>query len=114
MLVVVIVYSVINFVVQTVIQPRFVGDAVGLSTTLTFLSLVFWGWVFGALGALLAVPLSLFVKALLIDIDPSARWVSPLIALDRPAPPPDASEPAVADDPDDPGPDEPGSDELVP
>ena len=64
-LAVVAVYSVINLVIQTVIQPKIVGDAVGLSTSLTFLSLVFWAWVLGALGALLAIPLSLLVKAVL-------------------------------------------------
>ncbi len=87
MVVVIVVYSLINFVVQTVVQPRFVGDAVGLSTTLTFLSLVFWGWVFGALGALLAVPMSLFVKAIMVDIDPDVRWLAPLISLEKPAAP---------------------------
>ncbi|MEL7158547.1 MAG: AI-2E family transporter [Actinomycetota bacterium] len=81
---VVVVYAAINVVIQSVIQPRFVGNAVGLSATLTFLSLIFWGWVFGPLGALLAVPMTLLAKALLIDIDPGARWISPLISLEPP------------------------------
>jgi predicted PurR-regulated permease PerM len=85
MVVVVVVFTVINFVVQSVIQPRIVGDAVGLSATLTFLSLVFWGWAIGALGALLAVPLSLLLKALLVEADPEARWTLPLIS-GKPAP----------------------------
>ncbi|MFF0547020.1 AI-2E family transporter [Nocardia thailandica] len=76
---VIVVYSVINFVIQSIIQPKFVGDAVGISVTLTFLSLVFWSWVIGALGAILAVPLTLLVKALLLDIDPSTRWADVLI-----------------------------------
>ena len=76
---VIVVYSVINFVIQSIIQPKFVGDAVGLSVTVTFLSLVFWSWVLGALGALLAIPLTLLMKALLLDIDPTTRWVSVLI-----------------------------------
>lgn len=76
---VIVVYSCINFVIQSIIQPKFVGDAVGLSVTVTFLSLVFWSWVLGALGALLAIPLTLLVKALLLDIDPSTRWVDALI-----------------------------------
>ncbi|MEV5647974.1 AI-2E family transporter [Nocardia sp. NPDC052254] len=76
---VIVVYSVINFVIQSIIQPKFVGDAVGLSVTVTFLSLVFWAWVLGALGALLAIPLTLLMKALLLDIDPTTRWVSVLI-----------------------------------
>lgn len=80
MIAVVVVYSVINFVIQSVIQPRIVGDAVGLSATLTFLSLVFWAWAIGPLGALLAVPLSLLMKALLVEADPDARWTLPLIS----------------------------------
>ena len=66
-------YCVLNVVIQSVIQPKFVGDAVGLSVSLTFLSVVFWAWVFGPLGALLAIPLSLFVKAFLVDADPGTR-----------------------------------------
>ncbi|MYR04928.1 AI-2E family transporter [Gordonia sp. SID5947] len=84
MLLVIVVYSAINIVIQSVIQPKFVGDAVGLSTTLTFLSLVFWAWVIGPLGAILAVPLTLMTKALLIDIDPSTRWVDVLLASSAP------------------------------
>ncbi|MFC8043906.1 AI-2E family transporter [Nocardia sp. NPDC057353] len=80
MLWVIAIYCVINVVIQSIIQPKFVGDAVGLSVTVTFLSLVFWGWVLGALGALLAVPLTLLAKALLLDIDPTTRWVDALIS----------------------------------
>lgn len=80
MLLVIAVYSALNFVIQSVIQPSFVGDAVGLSGSITFLSLVFWGWALGAVGALLAVPLSLLVKALLVDVDPDSSWLRPLLA----------------------------------
>ena len=77
-------FAVINVVLQTFVQPRFVGEAVGLSITITFLSVVFWGWVLGTLGALLAIPLTLLVKALLVDIDPRARWIGAFLA-DRPS-----------------------------
>ncbi|MEU4596894.1 AI-2E family transporter [Nocardia sp. GTS18] len=82
---VIVVYSAINFVIQSIIQPKFVGDAVGLSVTITFLSLVFWSWVLGGLGAILAIPLTLLVKALLLDIDPSTRWADVLIGGPLPA-----------------------------
>ncbi|MFD4292982.1 AI-2E family transporter [Rhodococcus sp. NPDC058505] len=85
MLWVIVVYSVINVIIQSVIQPKFVGDAVGLSVTLTFLALVFWGWVLGPLGALLAIPMTLLVKALLLDIDPSTRWANALISGSPPS-----------------------------
>jgi len=93
MLGVIAVYCAINIVIQSVIQPKVVGDAVGLSATLSFLSLVFWAWVLGALGALLAIPLSLLVKALLVDVDPRARWLNPLIGDTRTPAPVDAAGP---------------------
>lgn len=71
---VVVVYCALNFVIQSLIQPRFIGDAVGLSTTVTFVALFFWAWLLGPLGAILAIPLTLLVKAVLVDIDPKARW----------------------------------------
>ena len=80
MVLVIIVYSVVNFVIQSVIQPKFVGDAVGLSGTLSFLSLVFWGWTLGAVGALLAIPLTLLAKAILVDVDPGSRWLGSLLS----------------------------------
>ena len=77
---VIVAYSVINTVIQSLIQPKVVVDSVGLSITMTFLSLVFWTFVIGPLGALLAVPLSLLTKALLVDADPASRWLDLLIA----------------------------------
>jgi AI-2 transport protein TqsA len=74
MLLVIGVYCVFNVVIQSLIQPRFVGDSVGLAATTTFLALIFWAWLLGPLGALLAIPLTLLVKALLVDVDPTARW----------------------------------------
>jgi AI-2 transport protein TqsA len=53
---VIVAYSVINVMIQSLLQPKFVGDAVGLSVTPTFLPRVFWTFVIGPLGALLAVP----------------------------------------------------------
>ena len=83
---VVVIYSVLNFVVQTLIQPRFVGDSVGLSMTVTFVALLFWGWVMGALGALLAIPLTLLVKVMLVDLDPRGHWLDALLREEPRAP----------------------------
>ncbi len=85
MLAVIAVYCALNVVIQSVIQPKVVGDAVGLSTTLTFISLVFWAWVLGPLGAVLAIPLSLLVRAILVDADPDSSWVLPSDRQQRPA-----------------------------
>ena len=99
MLAVIAVYSLINLVIQSVIQPKVVGDAVGLSTSLTFVSLVFWAWVLGPLGALLAIPLSLLVRALLVEADPGLSWLMPLISNrdpDTPEKPPRDKGPQAA------------------
>ncbi|MDN5915814.1 MAG: AI-2E family transporter [Pseudonocardia sp.] len=93
MVIVIVVFCGINFVVQSIIQPRFIGDAVGLSVTVTFVALVFWAWLLGPLGAILAIPLTLLAKALLVDIDPQARWADALLRAkakddDPDAPPP--------------------------
>ena len=87
---VVVVYCVLNFIVQSIIQPRFIGDAVGLSVTVTFVALVFWAWLLGPLGAILAIPLTLLCKALLVDIDPRARWAAVLLR-DTPMEPDEAA-----------------------
>ena len=76
---VVVVYTVINIVVQTIIQPRFTGDAVGISAAVAFLSLIVWAYVLGTLGALLAIPATLFVKSLLLDNSIPASWVNALV-----------------------------------
>ncbi|WP_308169761.1 AI-2E family transporter [Acrocarpospora catenulata] len=88
MLLVILAYVVINVVIQSFIQPKFLGDAVGLSTTATFLSLIIWAFVLGPLGALLAIPLSLLARALLIDSDPNASMAAALISGEPPAPEP--------------------------
>lgn len=84
MIAVIVIYSVINFVIQSLIQPRFVGESVGLATTVTFLSLTIWAWILGPLGALLAIPLTLLTKAVLIDMDPATRWMGLLLMTGRP------------------------------
>jgi len=89
MIIVIVAYVVINFVIQSVIQPKYVGDAVNISLTLTFLALVFWSFVIGPLGAVLAIPLTLLTKALLLDIDPNTRWISDLVASGPPPPEPE-------------------------
>jgi len=92
--IVVIVYCVLNFVIQTIIQPRVIGSTVGLSATLSFLSLIVWATILGAAGAFLAIPLSLLVKSLLVDVDPEHDWVAPLLTSGEPK---NKQPPSVAD-----------------
>jgi AI-2 transport protein TqsA len=79
-LAVVVAYTVINVVVQTIIQPRFTGDAVGISATVAFASLIFWAYLLGTLGALLAIPATLFLKSVLLDNSVPPGWLNALIS----------------------------------
>ncbi|WP_435735546.1 AI-2E family transporter [Cellulosimicrobium sp. PMB13] len=93
-LAVVAVYCVVNVVLQVLVQPKFVADAVNLSLTLSFVSVVFWTFVIGPLGAILAIPLTLLVRALLLEGDPRSgwlRWLSgdDVAAVAAPTMPPD-------------------------
>ncbi|TJY71462.1 AI-2E family transporter [Arthrobacter sp. CAU 1506] len=71
---VIVIYGVINSVIQSIIQPKYIGNAVSLSETLTFVSVLFWAVVLGPVGAILAVPLTLLVRTILLDSDPSKVW----------------------------------------
>lgn len=83
MLWVMVLYSVINVVIQTFIQPKFTGDVVGLSPTVTFISLVVWTNIVGLLGSILAIPLTLFFKALMVDADPRTRWLDVFLISEK-------------------------------
>ncbi|MET0725238.1 MAG: AI-2E family transporter [Leifsonia sp.] len=76
---IIVIYGVINAVVQSVVQPRVVGNAVALSQTITFASVLVWLVILGPMGAILAVPLTLLVRTLLIDSNPAAQWWRPVL-----------------------------------
>ncbi len=75
MLAVIAVYAIANVLLQVLIQPKFVSDAVSLSLTLSFASVLFWTFIIGPLGAILAIPLTLLVRALILERDPATLWL---------------------------------------
>lgn len=72
------VYVTINTLFGNVIEPKFMGKSLGLSTLVVFVSLVFWGWVFGPVGMLLSIPLTMVVKIALEGSEQN-RWMSVLL-----------------------------------
>ncbi|MCD6560870.1 MAG: AI-2E family transporter [Deltaproteobacteria bacterium] len=68
-------YAVINLAMGSVIEPRFMGLGLGLSTSVVFLSLLFRGWILGPVGMLLSVPLTITVK-IALDSREESRWIA--------------------------------------
>jgi len=89
-------YIVVNMVVGNIIEPRWMGRSLGLSTLVIILSLLFWGWAWGPLGALLSVPLTVGVKILLENTE-DLRWVATLLDKGAPSASTVASDPARGD-----------------
>ena len=83
--IVVVAYTIINFIVDNVIKPRFVGQTVDLSPLVVVVSLFFWGWLLGPMGALVAVPLTIGVKFFFESFDDS-EWIARLMSDSGPKP----------------------------
>ena len=75
-------YLVVNMVIGNLIEPHLMGRRLGLSTLVVVLSLVFWGWVWGPIGMLLAVPLTMVLKIMLENTE-EFRWVAVLLSGSR-------------------------------
>lgn len=76
-------YVVVNTLFGNILEPSLMGRRLGLSTLVVILSLLFWGWAWGPLGALLSVPLTMVVKIFLENTQ-DLRWIA--VLLDKQAP----------------------------
>ncbi len=77
-------YVVVNILFGNILEPNLLGRRLGLSTLVVILSLLFWGWAWGPLGALLSVPLTVMVKIWLENTQ-DLDWVA--VLLDKSPPP---------------------------
>ncbi|MBN7796775.1 AI-2E family transporter [Parahaliea mediterranea] len=83
-LLLVLLYVSVNTVVGNIIEPAWMGHRMGLSTLAVFLSLIFWGWMFGPVGTLLSVPLTMVLR-FIAERSPGATWVAVLLSAPPPA-----------------------------
>lgn len=88
-------YVLINAAIAALLEPRVFGHALGLSPLVVFVSMVCWGWLWGPVGAVLSVPLTVVVKIVLAYVE-GYEWLSRLlgpvssnIGVGRPSIPPD-------------------------
>ncbi|WP_341504206.1 AI-2E family transporter [Gallaecimonas sp. GXIMD4217] len=80
-------YVIANTLMGNVIEPRFMGRGLGLSTLVVFLSLVVWGWLLGTVGMLLSVPLTMVLK-IALESHPASTRIAILLSGDLPEPEP--------------------------
>ncbi|MCL4848422.1 MAG: AI-2E family transporter [Acidobacteria bacterium] len=78
-------YLVINVALSNFLEPVLMGRRLGLSPLVVLISLLFWGWVWGPVGMLLAVPVTTVVR-ILCENTTDLRWVAVMLdAAPRPA-----------------------------
>jgi len=65
----------VNNLVGNYLEPKWMGKLLGLSAFVVFVSLIFWGYVFGSVGMFLSVPLTMAIK-IILEASPSTRWVA--------------------------------------
>lgn len=68
-------FFLINTFLGNFVEPMLMGRRFGLSTLVVLVSVMFWGWLWGAIGMLLAVPLTMMVKVVL-DNSNEFRWIA--------------------------------------
>ena len=69
----------INMIVGNFIEPRLMGKSLDISPLVVFLSLIFWGWIFGPIGMLLSIPLTVVVK-IGLEVYPKTKWLAQIIS----------------------------------
>ncbi|BAF71800.1 AI-2E family transporter [Sulfurovum sp. NBC37-1] len=72
-------YVIINMVVGNILEPKIMGKGLGLSALVIFLSMTFWGWVFGPAGMILSVPLTMTVQYLFGQYQ-ETEWIALLLS----------------------------------
>jgi AI-2 transport protein TqsA len=68
-----------NVIFGNIVEPMLMGKRLGLSTLVVTLSLVFWGWLWGPIGMLLSVPMTMVFKIVASNI-PNAKWVAVVLS----------------------------------
>ncbi len=78
-LIVLALYLAINNIIGSFIEPRIMGNSLGISPLVVLVSVIFWGWVLGPIGMLLSVPLTMSIK-IYLESRESTRWLAIILS----------------------------------
>ncbi len=98
-----VVVVVVHFVAINLLTPKLVGGRVKLNALSVTIALMFWGWLWGGIGLILAVPITAAFKAICDNVDalkPYGAWMGESIGLPKDLglipPPPDPPAPTAS------------------
>ena len=74
-------YIAVNMLIGNIVEPKMMGNGLGLSTFIIFVSLIFWGFVLGTVGMFLSVPLTMAIK-IILEQNPRTHWLAVILGTD--------------------------------
>ena len=80
----IIIFASVNMIVGNLIEPKMMGQGLGLSTFVVFVALIFWGFVLGTVGMFLSVPLTMSIK-IMLEQKESTKWIAVFLGTDEDA-----------------------------
>ncbi len=79
-----VVYAAVNMSVGNIVEPKMMGQGMGLSTLVVFISLIFWGYVLGTVGMFLSVPLTMTLK-IMFEQNKKLQWMAIILGTQQDA-----------------------------
>jgi AI-2 transport protein TqsA len=76
------VYIFVNVVIGSIIDPKMMGKGLGLSTSVVFFGLLFWGFILGPVGMFLSVPITMTIK-IILSMNPRTQWIAVLLGTKK-------------------------------
>ncbi len=76
-----LVYVAVNTLIGNIVEPKMMGNGLGLSTFVIFVSLIFWGFILGTVGMFLSVPLTMAIK-IILEQNPKTQWIAVILGTD--------------------------------
>lgn len=80
----IVIFVLVNMIIGNAVEPKMMGKGLGLSTFVVFLSLLFWGFILGAVGMFLSIPITMAIK-IMLEQNPKTKWMAIVLGTDKEA-----------------------------